>query len=333
MRGVFWGFLSAVLLFSVMGPVAAQEYRWDLPNEYAATSMPGEADALFAKIIKERSGGRIVVTVHPGGALGFKSEGHFDMVADGAIPLANTPPHHVAGYEPVLGIGSLPFLAKTPEEAKTLYEVSKPYYDKALRKHNQVLIAAVPWPPSGFWANRPITKVADIKGWKLRVYDVNGQLTLKEAGAAPIQLSWADIIPALSAGSISGVLTSAEGGVTSNFWDHQSHFNEINYAVPLSMIHMNLDVWNSLPPDLQEAVTETGEIVTADSFAKLATRRANNYKKMRAKGMTVVTEVEPELIALLQKGGEVPMNRWLGKMGADGQALLDEFFKRIGRTN
>ena len=47
----------------------------------------------------------------------------------------------VAGIEPIF-LSSLPFLVGSAEEAKLLWEVAKPHYEKVFDKHNQVLLYA-----------------------------------------------------------------------------------------------------------------------------------------------------------------------------------------------
>ena len=87
--------------------------------------------------------------------------------------------------------------------------------------------------------NKPLDSMDAIKNVRIRTYDANGTITLRNAGAAPIQLSWADTVPQLTTGGIDGVLTSADGGAAAQLWEHQSHFTEVNYASPLQIVHMN----------------------------------------------------------------------------------------------
>ncbi len=52
---------------------------------------------------------------------------------------------------------------------------------------------------------------SNLSGLKIRAWDASGTRTLKTAGAAAVQMSWADVVPQLSSGGIEAVLTSAEG--------------------------------------------------------------------------------------------------------------------------
>ncbi len=309
----------------------AQTIKWDMPNEYQASSIHGEGDTWFGKKLKETSGGKIEIIHHFGGALGYKSAQQLDAVADGAVPLADSYVGAFGGIEPIFLLPSLPFLAATIDEARILYEVARPYYDKAFAKHNQKLLYATPWPPSGIWAKKPVDSLAALKNLKIRTYDRNGTITLKAAGAAAVKLSWADVVPQLGTGAIQAVLTSAEGGVNAKFWEHVNYFTEINYAAPLSMVHINLDVWNGLSPELQKAVSEAAAATEDRNWNEVKGRRVRNYKTLAEHGVTVVRGVSSEYLAALSKAGQVALNDWLKKMGPDGEALMAEYKKRTGK--
>ena len=321
---------GAVAALSV-GTAAAADMKWDLANEYQASSIFGEGDKFFADKLKELSGGKIEVTLHLGGSLGYKSKDHFDAVGDGAIQLADSYTGARQGFDPIFTMPALPFLAANVEQAYALYKVAKPYYEEVFEKNNQKLLYASAWPPSGMWGKKPLDSDDAIKNLRIRTYDPNGTKTLKAAGAAPIQLSWADVVPQLSTGGIDAVLTSAEGGVNAKFWEHLSHFTEINYALPLSMVHMNKDTYDGLSADLKKAVDEAAAATEKANWDGLANRRANNYKTMRSNGMTVVTGVSKDYLAALGKAGETALSDWLEKMGDRGKKIMAAYNKAIGK--
>lgn len=313
------------------GNAMAKTYKFDMANEYAPTSIHGENDTFFIETLQKLSGGQIKITHHPGASLGYKSKDQFDAVTDGALPIADTYVGPLRGIHPIFLLSSLPFLAKTIDDAKVLWTVSTPYYQKVLKKSNQVLLYASPWPPSGIWAKKPIRSMADLKNLKMRTYDPNGTITFKNAGAAPIQLSWSDVVPQLGTGGIESVLTSAEGGVSAKFWDLLSHFSEINYSSPLNMIHMNADAFNDLPADLQKAVLKASDMANDHAWKAAYGRVQQNYKDMKANGMTVVTDVPAPFLDKLSAAGKQALDEWVKKMGPDADLILKEYRAKIGK--
>lgn len=324
--------IAAMAVSLVFGAslASAKTYKWDMANEYPPTSIHGQNDAFFSKVLKEKSGGQIIITHHYGASLGYKSKDQFDAVTDGALPIADTYVGPLRGVDPIFLLSSLPFLARTIDDAKELWNVSKPYYEKVLKDNGQVLLYVSPWPPSGIWAKKATRSLADIKNLKMRTYDPNGTITFKNAGAAPIQLSWADVVPQLGTGGIDAVLTSAEGGVSAKFWDLLSHFNEINYCSPLNMVHMNADVYNGLPDDLKKAVMDAAKEADHYSWEAAKIRVAQNYKDMKAHKMTVVTDVPDSFKAELAKAGQAAVDQWLEKVGPEGKKVLDAFHAKVG---
>lgn len=305
--------------------VQAQEIRWDMANEYNDTSIHAEGDKVFSTRLSELTDGAIEITHHFGGSIGFKSKDQLDAVGDGALPIADTYVGPLGGIDAMFLLPSLPFLAKTPAEARELYETAKPQYDAVFAANNQKLLWASPWPPSGIWADKPVDSMEALENLKIRTYDANGTITLQEAGAAPIQLSWADVVPQLTTGGISAVLTSAEGGTNAKFWENLSHFTEVNYAMPLNMIHINLDVWNDLSEDHQAAVLEAAEAAENYVWEAVEQRVAENYAEMEANGMTVVRDVPAEFLDALNAAGERARAEWLEKTGETGEQILADF--------
>ncbi|MFD2854948.1 TRAP transporter substrate-binding protein [Seohaeicola zhoushanensis] len=234
----------------------------------------------------------------------------------------------VAGIEPIFLLSSLPFIAGSDADAKLLWEVGRPHYEEVFAKHNQVLLWATPWPPSGIWANSPITSQEELAALKIRAWDPSGVRTMSNAGANAVQISWADTVPQLASGAINAVLTSADGGVSVKFWEFLNNFTAVNYSMALNMTHMNKDAFDSLTPEQQKIVLDAAEIASEAAWAELGKRVAKNYEDMRANNVTITESVSPEFRAALVAAGEQVYTDWLAKTGATGQEILDTYRSR-----
>ena len=69
-----------------------------------------------------------------------------------------------ATVEPVLGLCTVPMLAASFEEAEALHRIARPYYEAALARHGQVLLAIEPWRPAALWSTFRIRSAADLRG-------------------------------------------------------------------------------------------------------------------------------------------------------------------------
>ncbi len=324
---IMW--IVAGLICLPVSLASAADIVWDMPNEYPATSVQGDGDIYFGKALKRTSKGKIEIAHHFGGALGFKSKDQLDAVADGAVVLANTFVPTLGGVDPIFLLSALPFLVADIEEAKLLFDVAKPYYDEVLKKHNQKLLYASPWLSSGLWGKEPLNSVKAIANLKMRTYDPNGTKVFLNVGAAPIQLSWADIVPQLSTGGIDGVLTSVEAGLSASFDDYTNHFTAIVYDSTINMITMNLDTWNSLSPELQKAVTDAAKEAEEYVWSSIPRVTDEAYAEAKEKGVTIVTDIPKEYREALQKASDPVIEEWAQKAGPLGAELLEKYRKAL----
>ncbi|ASM75623.1 solute-binding protein (plasmid) [Pseudosulfitobacter pseudonitzschiae] len=329
---MFFKTLAGIAFIGLAAGGALAETKLDMTNEYEPNSIHGQGDQFFADKVAELSGNDVIITLHLGGALGFKSKDNLDAVADGVVPIADTLGGVLAGSDPIFLVSSLPFMAANVEEARELYLAAKPAYAAFFEKNGQILLYASPWPPSGLWAQKPVDTPSALSGLKMRTYDANGTRTLIEAGASPIQLSWADVVPQLATGGIEGVLTSAEGGVNAKFWEHLSHFTEINYALPLNFVHMNRDAFDDLDEAGRTAILEAAAAADARNWEALGARVEGNYASLKENGVVIAEEISPELQAHLGAAASAVIAEWRKKTGEAGEAILSSYGAKIGRN-
>ncbi|MCB1470173.1 MAG: TRAP transporter substrate-binding protein [Rhizobiaceae bacterium] len=315
--------IAAAFAASLVLPATAAS--WDLANEYPANSLQGQAVDVFAKAVSDKTGGTVTITVHHGGALGYKSVDHFDAVGDGALQAASSAFSSLPGIDPIFQLSALPFLVRNADDAWRLYEAGRPEYDKVFADNNQLLLFATPWPASGLWGNKAFNTPEDLEGVKVRTSDVASTETLRSAGAFPVQVSWADVPGQLSTGGIDAVLTSANGGIGVRMWELQSHFTAVNYASSLQGLHANLDAWNALTEEEQKAVREAAAEAEAFVWGRLGEISAGDFETLRSNGMTVVESVSPEFSDFLKAAAKPVIDDWIAKTGERAKRVMDAY--------
>jgi len=304
---------------------AHAETRMDFSNEYPPSSIHAEGDSFFINQVNSLTDGEVDITLHTSGGLGFKSADHFYAVADNAVQIADTLAGTLGGVNSIFLLSSLPFVADNVDQAEALYTIARPYYEEVFEDNNQILLYASPWPASGIWSKDEVTTVDALSDLKMRTYDKNGTITFKAAGAAPVNLSWADVVPQLSTGAIDGVLTSAESGVNGSFWEHLGHFSAIQYAIPLNMVHMNKEVFNNLDESMQAKILEAAKLTDAHNWEEVRTRVKKNYIALAEHGIKTHTQMSPELSALLKKSATPAFDDWLANTGDAGKEIMKQF--------
>ncbi len=280
----------------------------------------------FARLVKKYSGGSVIISVHPGGALGFKGPELLKAVKDGQVPMSDILMGVVAGSEHIFGVSSLPRLVKTYKDARELYEELKPYYKKAALKWNQKFLYAAPWPPSGLVTKKEILKVSDLKGLKTRTYDKNGARFLKELGASPVPMPWGEVYSSLRTGVIDSVLTSAESTKNGKFWEVLNYFANINYAFPLNMMTINLDYWKSLSKKQQKAMLKAAREIEDVQWKKSENRNIEAIKIIKQHGMKVYNPTK-ELDRAMDKAARKIIDEFLAKTRGKAKYILKKICK------
>ena len=322
--------VGAAIGACTLATAAAAEIVWDMPNAFGRNSSDGVADVVFAELVAEKTNGEIRIVHHFDGSLGYKGVDHLEAVQDGGVPLARHALSYYGGYDPYFLLSSQPFLVENVDDVRALYDAYKDELGKTMEGYNQVLVSAGLFPPSGIWSREPVESLADLQGLKIRAFDLNSLNTFTGAGAAAVNMNWGDVMPALSTGAIDAVVTSADLGINSGINDYLPNFTEINWAVPISVIAINKDVWDALPENLQKAVLEAGAETTDRTFARLATQVEGNYEAMKAKKVNVITSPNPDLRAKLVEVAAPLIEDWRSKVG-DKAAVLDAYLAARGK--
>lgn len=323
-------FAATSVAFAAAAGATSAQVKWDMPTEQSQSSLTGIADLAFADKVREATDGEIDITVHFGGSLGYKTKDQYDGVGTGALVLADSYTGPLVGFNPIWQVSALPFLTGGIDDAWTLYQAAKPAYEEILASENQMLLYTIPWTPSGIWAKKPVASTDDLKGLKIRTFDPLGQSTFQAAEAEPVILSFTDVVPQLTTGGIEAVLTSAEGGYQNKFPDLLSDFTVINYASPLSVVHINKDTWDGLTDGQRAEISAAAAEVEQMIWKQAASREAENFAKMREAGVTITETPSDEMMSKLRTSAKAAIDDWSEKAGDAGKKILAEYKAATG---
>ncbi len=328
MRGLAMG-LALGLLGAVGAALAADPVVLEMANEYPANSMPGEGDQFFATKVEEKTGGAVKIKTHFDASKG-KSREIFLAVGEGRLALGNPFAGALGDIEPFFLLPSLPFAAVSADQARLLFDVARPEMERVLEARGQKLLFVTPWPPSGLWAKKPVRSLADVASLKLRTYDATGTELFKSLGAQAMSISFADAMAKLKAGEVDSVLSSGDGGAGRKLWEMLPAFTEINYAMPLSLGTISLAAWNGLDAAKRTAFVEAGRETSERQWRIVRDRVELNYATLLQNGMSITTDLSPELREALKRAAQPAIDAWLKDTGEAGRAVWAEFRKRSG---
>ena len=109
--------------------------------------------------------------------------------------------------------------------------------DKKLGEQGMMVLYAVPWPPQGIYAKKPIESAADLKGVKWRAYSPATARIAELVGAQPVTVQAAEFAQALATGVVESYMTSGATGVDSKLYEHLKYYYDTQAWLPKNAVH------------------------------------------------------------------------------------------------
>ncbi|MDJ1159272.1 TRAP transporter substrate-binding protein [Chelatococcus sp. SYSU_G07232] len=309
---------------SSVAPAAAQT-KWNLPSAYPTDNFHTENLMQFAKDVGEATGGKLQITVHANASL-FKAPEIKRAVQTAQAQAGEVLISLHENEDPIFGVDVVPFLASSFEEARKLWQASRPAIEKKLAAQGLMVLYATPWPPQGVYAKKELNAVEDLKGLKWRSYNVGTARIADLVGAQPVTIQAAELPQALATGVVNALMTSGATGYDSKIWESLTHFYDTQAWIPKNIVFVNKAAFDALDKPTQDALLRSAATAEARGW-KLAQDKTKWYlEQLAAKGMKVQPP-GPTLAAGFKKIGEQLTADWLKKAGADGQSVLDAYKK------
>jgi TRAP-type C4-dicarboxylate transport system substrate-binding protein len=320
-----WGGALALGLAIGMASPAAAQTKWNLPAAYPADNFHSENLSWFAKEVEKETGGKLQITVHAGASL-FKAPEIKRAVVTGQAQIGEVLISIHENEDPIFGLDTIPFLTSSYADAKRLYQAQKPAMTKKLDSQGLLLLYSAPWPSQGLYTKKDINSVDDLKGLKMRVYNVGTTRIAELVGAQGITVQAAELPQALATGTVNAFMTSGATGYDSKAWETVTHFYDLQGWQPRNVVMVNKSTFAALDKPAQDALVKAAA-AAEERVWKISAEKSQWYvDQLKAKGLKV-EKPNPTLVAGLKKIGDQLTADWIAKAGPDGKAVVDAYKK------
>jgi len=223
-----------------------------------ATTAEGKLMQEWADEVGKRTNGRVKVNVYPAQTL-MPAAQIYDGVTKEVADIGYSIFAYTKGRFPLTEVIDLPIGYQNP--AVPAYLINA-YYKKFkpkelddvkvlfLEAHGRDIIST----------KKPIARLADIKGMKLRASGLSAKV-VNGLGASAVGLPITDTYDALSKGVVEGLVLDWGGILNWKMGDFvKNHVESPGVAATVAFFTvMNKDKWNSLPPDIQATIEKLNE--------------------------------------------------------------------------
>ena len=286
---------------------------------------------VFAKYVKDKTGGAVEIKLFPDGALGSTTS-QINQVRSGSLDITLSGSGNYAGMVKSLNVFDVPFLFKNTDHVDRVMdgEIGRSIMDDA-EAHDMKGLAL--W-ENGFRSltnsRNPVKVPADVKGLKIRVPTMPMHVEAwRLLGANPIPMNFSEVFTALETKAIDAQDHPIAITFSSKFYESQKYLSVTHHAYTPLFLAMNLKKFQSLTPEQQQIVLE-GALEGARFQRKMVRDNEEEYiKKIGESGLEVIYKkdldmkpweemVLPGMLEFLEKIPEA--NKWLKPIQEAGNA-------------
>jgi TRAP-type C4-dicarboxylate transport system substrate-binding protein len=252
---------AAVLTLIAGGPAPAvaqpKPIVWNLPHVAAPTYYHTVNLNAFAAKVKEKSGGRMEIRVHPASSL-YPQQEILPSLLDGRSEIGPVLSGYLTDVLLELGVLERPFMTASLEEHRQAQQKLKPFFAEQLGKKGLMMLAAYAWPSQQVFSHQPIRTIADWKGKKIRVYGADTSNITRSLSGVPVNIAFGELYTALEKKTVDGAITSATNAEPMKFFEVSKVINYWFLAGASSeWLVVNQKAWDGLPKDLQQVVLDS----------------------------------------------------------------------------
>lgn len=229
-----------------------------------------------AEKITTMSGGRIQVKVYGAKELVPAFE-VFDAVSSGTAEMGHGAAYYWKGKnEAIQFFSTVPFGLTAQEMNGWLYHGGGlKLWEEVYAQYNLVPAAAGnTGVQMGGWFNKEINSLADLKGLKMRIPGLGGEV-FKRAGGTPVTLPGGELYTALQTGALDATeWVGPYNDLAFGFYKVAKYYYYPGWHEPGTTLEaiINKDAFDALPADLQEIVLSACKVANQDMLAEYTAR-------------------------------------------------------------
>ncbi|CAD5375158.1 ABC transporter substrate-binding protein [Rubrivivax sp. A210] len=292
--------LAALLPFAA---AQAQErtFKYALQNPKGHPLEQGATK--FAELVAAKSGGKLKVNVFPGGTLGGDAA-NVSALQGGTIEFVALNSGILASQVKDFEVYDFPFLFANAQEADAV--VDGPFGQKLHAKLADKGIVGLAYFELGFRnitnGKRPIAKVEDLAGLKLRVIPnaINVDW-VKAVGANPTPMAFPEVYAGLEQKAIDGQENPFSVILANKFFEVQKHLAVTNHQYNPQSLVMSKKVWDTLAADQKKIIQDAAN--EAAKYERQVNRdaAAGQLAELKKAGMQVTELPAAEQAKLREK--------------------------------
>jgi tripartite ATP-independent transporter DctP family solute receptor len=318
----------AALVALIACSVQAQELKFATQNPKGHPIVTGMEK--FAEIVAAKSGGKLKVALFPGGVLG-SDQANVSALQGGTLDLVSLNSGILASQVKEFGVYDFPFMFANSKEADAVVDGHFGQMMHA-RLEAKGIVGLAYW-ELGFRnitnSRRPINKVEDIAGLKLRVIPnaINVDW-VKALGANPTPLPFPEVYAALDQKAIDGQENPVTVINANKFYEVQKYLVITNHQYNPQSVIMSKKVWDGLGAANQKIIRDAAHEAAKAQRQAARDQAGTALENLKKNGMQV-TELAPAELAKFQAAMKPVIAKHSETVGPDVVKALEAELSKL----
>ncbi len=306
LKGVGAGSVVAGSMLAAPIASAKAKYQWKMVTTWPK-NFPGLGTGAnhLAALINEMSGGRIEVKVYGAKELVPAFE-IFDAVSRGTAEMGHGAAYYWKGKsEAAQFFAAVPFGLTAQEMNSWLYHGGGMELWREVYKPFGLIPAAAAntGVQMGGWFNKQINSLEDLKGLKMRIPGLGGEV-LQRLGGTPVSLPGGEIFPSLKSGAIDATeWVGPYNDLAFGLYKAAKYYYYPGWHEPGTTLEafINEKAFNALPEDMQSIVLNACKVANGDVLAELTARNNEALQTLIHKHKVELRKFPDDVLAQLKK--------------------------------
>jgi len=290
--------LAALVVGWHAGPAAAQKpftAEYKLYTATAADHVYTMGAQRFADLLKDRTNGRIKITIFPSGQLAKGEREALEGLQQGTIDMYVGSTGPVGNFAPAFQMLDVPFMFRDFSHVDKVLD--GPIGKSILAELNKAQIRGLAFWENGFRnltnSKHPVRQPEDMKDIKLRTMENRVHIEAwKSLGAAPTPMAWGEVYGALQSKVIDGQENPIAVVYSAQLASVQKYMTLSRHVYSPAIIAISLGRWSEMPKADQDLAAKTAAEV-ATYQRKLGRDQETKWvAELRQRGMEVVDQID-----------------------------------------
>jgi tripartite ATP-independent transporter DctP family solute receptor len=279
--------------------------------------------------VEQQSNGRVEVQLYPSGQFCGSVPECIGNLQKGVLELFPSTAGGTGNFFSPAQVIDLPYVFSDDQQAECV--LAGPLMDEMRQQVLQqgLNLRLLGVSNTGGWRNFATTNKAihtpkDLKGLKIRTTPADIQQELvRQLGANPTPISWAELYTALATGVVEGSKNGIQDIIGAKLEEHLKYVILDGHSYMATLWWFSEPVWQSLPTDIQQIVLDGFQLQVNAANQYVKDQQENSYGLFEAAGGTIYRPSVAEKQAFIDASSQ--MRPWFAKrFGNNWLDLLDK---------